>query len=167
MSIILEDKLQKFRRGSPIVVNLNGVKKSQSQDIVKSIAELCLEQGKAGRGFYLVVDEAHRFIPQKSTPTCKEAMIDLAQEGRKFGCGMIILSQRPANVDKDALSQCNTKFCLRIGNDNDIRQVRYSTEHATLQMFREVQILRVGEALVSSSLHERPIFVRIDKHAST
>ena len=164
ISMELEQTLTGFRAGRPIVINLKGVKKAQSQDIVGRVAELCLKEGKAGKGFFLVVDEAHRFMPQKATPPCKEAMIDLAQEGRKFGCGMVILSQRPANIDKDILSQCNTKFCMKVVNDNDIRQIRYSTEYATVQMFREVQILQVGEALLSSSMLERPVFVKIDKH---
>ena len=122
-----------------------------------------LETGKrTGKAVNLFIDEAHRFCPQKGSPSSKAPLIDLAQEGRKFGCGLTILTQRSADVDKGILSQCNSKIILKLTNDNDIKQVRASTEYATKKMFDEVQKLRVGEALFTSTLIERPVFIKVD-----
>jgi len=144
-----------------LIINLNGINKELSQNIVKVIAEEILTLGKAGTGTDLFIDEAHRYVPQTTACTSKPPIIDLILEGRKFGCGVVLISQRPAKIDKDALSQCNTKLCLKLTNENDIKQMRNSTEFSTKQMFDEVQKLRIGEALLVSSEIERPIFIKV------
>ena len=148
----------------PLVINLKGLKKANSQALVKQIADLILIEGKAGNGSYLFIDEAQTFVPQKGTPECKTAIIDLITEGRKFNCGVVLLSQRPARLDKDVLSQCNSKIILKLTNENDIKQVRASTEFSTKAMFDEVQKLRRGEALLVSAVVERPVFIKVDKY---
>jgi len=149
---------------TPLIVNLKGLEIEQQEAVVGMIAKLILDLGKAGNGTYLFIDECHLYCPQQGTPVSKKPIINLAQEGRKFGCGLVIMSQRPAKVDKDVISQCNTKFCLAMANDNDIRQVRASTESATRQMFQEVQKLRRGECLLASPYIERPVFIAVDEY---
>jgi hypothetical protein len=158
----IQNSINRVVAGKPLVINLKGVDKQTSQEIVSIIAEKVLSMGKAGEGCYIMIDEAHRFLPQKGTPVSKAPLVDLIQEGRKFGCGVVIMSQRPANIDKDALSQCNTTICMKIVNANDVRQVRESTENSSTQMFKEVQRLDKGEALLTSAYMERPVFVKID-----
>lgn len=148
----------------PLIICLNGVDKEQAERIVGLVAELVLEEGKKGNGRYLFIDEAHRYVPQRGSVSSKAPIINISQEGRKFNCGMVIMSQRPAKVDKDVISQCNTMFCLNITQENDIKQVRASTEWATRQMFQEVQKLQLGEALMVSTAIERPIFIKVDKY---
>jgi hypothetical protein len=158
----LQVSIGNVQAGKPVVINLKGVDKQTSQQIVSIIAEKVLEMGKSGDGCFMMIDEAHRFLPQRGTPISKAPLIDLIQEGRKFGCGVVIMSQRPANIDKDALSQCNTTVCMKIVNANDVRQVRESTENSSTQMFKEVQRLDKGEALLTSAYIQRPVFVKID-----
>ena len=160
----LRDDVLGLGDNTPLVINLKGLEIEQQNAIVGMIAKLILDLGKAGNGTYLFIDECHLYCPQRGTPVSKKPIVNLAQEGRKFQCGIVIMSQRPAKVDKDVISQCNTKFCLAMANDNDIRQVRSSTESATRQMFLEVQKLKVGECLLASPYIERPIFVRVDKY---
>lgn len=148
----------------PLIINLKGLKKANTQALVKQIADLILTMGKEGIGSYLFIDEAQTFVPQRGTPECKTAIIDLITEGRKFQCGVILMSQRPARVDKDVLSQCNSKIILKLTNENDIKQVRASTEFSTKAMFDEVQKLRRGEALLVSAVVERPVFIKVDKY---
>ena len=149
---------------TPLVINLRGLEIEQQEAVVGMIAKLILDLGKDGNGTYLFIDECHLFAPQRGTPVSKRPIVNLAQEGRKFECGLVIMSQRPAKVDKDVISQCNTKFCLAMANDNDIRQVKASTESATRQMFLEVQKLRVGECLLASPYIERPIFIKVREY---
>lgn len=159
----VREEIVQLGDNKPLVINLRGLEIEQQEAVVGMIAKLILDLGKAGNGTYLFIDESHLYAPQRGTPVSKKPIINLAQEGRKFECGLVIMSQRPAKVDKDVISQCNTKFCLAMANENDIRQVKASTESATRQMFKEVQKLRVGECLLASPYIERPIFIKVRK----
>lgn len=151
---------------TPLIINLKGVNKTTAQAMTKHISEFVLKRGKEGKGSYLFIDEAQNFVPQRETPECKTSIIDLVTEGRKFGCGVVLISQRPAEVDKRVLSQCNSKIILKLTNENDIKQVRASTEFSSKQMFDEVQRLKSGEgeALMVSSSMERPVFIKVDEY---
>ena len=145
----------------PLVFNFKTVEPMLSPFIVRELVETILKLCKTQGHFYTVIDEAHLFIPQARDKPSTMAITNLVLESRKFGSGVILVSQRPAMVNKDALSQCNTFIILNVTNDNDIQQLRRSTEWATKQMFQEVQRLKCGEALVSSTRLARPIFVKI------
>ena len=160
----IQKKIINHTGGIPLVINLKGMKYAQAEAIVDMIAELVLELGKTGKSMITFIDEVHNYCPQKKKAISKDSIITLIAEGRKFGCGVVIMSQRPARVDKDIISQCNTKFCLKVTNANDIRQVKGSTEYATTGMFKEVQKLLPGEALLSSPWINRPVFVKIHEY---
>jgi len=160
----VQGKIIKHDKKKPLVFDLRGVKHEVGESVVNIIAELVLELGKTGRSIITVIDEVQLYCNQRKKSLSKEAIINLISEGRKFGCGVVIMSQRPAKVDKDIISQCNTKFCLQVTNENDIRQVRSSTEYATRDMFREVQKLQCGQALLSSPWLKRPVFVSIREY---
>ena len=147
----------------PLVINLKGMDYVQAEQLVKLIADRVLAMGKEGRPIITFIDEVQNYCSQKRKNISKDSIINLISEGRKFGCGVVIMSQRPAKVDKDIISQCNTKFCLKLTNENDIKQVRASTEYATRQMFQEVQKLQVGEALLTSPWLKRPVFIKVDE----
>jgi DNA helicase HerA-like ATPase len=68
--------------------------------------------------FMLVVEEAHNFCPERGFEKAisSNIMRTIASEGRKFGLGMMVISQRPARVDKNVISQCNTQIILRVTN---------------------------------------------------
>ena len=70
----------------------------------------------------VVCEEAHRYIPADKTagfqPT-RSAIARIAKEGRKYGVYLGIISQRPGELDETILSQCNTFFSMRLGNDRD------------------------------------------------
>ena len=160
----VQGKIIKHDKKKPLVFDLRGVKHEVGESVVNIIAELVLELGKTGRSIITFVDEVQNYCPQKKKALSKESIICLVKEGRKFGCGVVIMSQRPADVDKGIISQCGTKFCLQVTNDNDIRQVRSSTEYATRDMFREVQKLQCGQALLSSPWLKRPVFVAVKEY---
>jgi len=149
---------------APLIFNLKGVKAEVGEAVVSIAVETVYELVKTGRQIITFIDEAHKFCPQKRKAMSKEPIITLISEGRKFGAGVVIMSQRPAKVDKDIISQCNTQFCLKVKNDNDIRQLRASTEQATKEMFKEVQRLEPGQALLSSPWLKRPVFVKVMLH---
>ena len=67
--------------------------------------------------FLTVIEEAHNYIPNsfegRESP-CIPVIRDIATEGRKFGMGLIIISQRPSRVNGTILSQCNSFIILKI-----------------------------------------------------
>ena len=75
----------------------------------------------------LVCEEAHRYVPNHGEAQYKEAqeaIKRIAKEGRKYGIGLMLVSQRPSDVESTVLSQCNTWIILRLTNSNDQEHVR-------------------------------------------
>lgn len=72
----------------------------------------------------IVIDEAHKFIPQYDKTVAREAILGLIQENRSDGLGVIIVSQMPARIDKTAIKQSSNKFIGFMDEMNDIKAVR-------------------------------------------
>jgi len=100
----------------------------------------------------LVCDEAHLYLPQKgdSNPIEKRAVENferIAKEGRKYGVGLLVISQRPSDVSSTILSQCNNFIALRLTNAKDQTVVKELMPDS-LESFMEIlPILDIGEAL--------------------
>lgn len=75
----------------------------------------------------LMCEEAHRYLPSDSrlgfAPT-KEALSRIAKEGRKYGCYLGVITQRPGELDPTILSQCSTIFAMRLANEQDQAIIR-------------------------------------------
>lgn len=70
----------------------------------------------------LICEEAHRYVPNNGEAQYKEAqgaIRRIAKEGRKYGLGLMLVSQRPSDVESTVLSQCNTWVVLKMTNSND------------------------------------------------
>lgn len=111
--------------------------------------------------FFLLAEEAHNFCPQESGSMTGGAMRIIASEGRKFGLGLCIVTQRPAKVDKNVLSQCGTNIILKVTNPNDLKTITASVEGLTTGVQPLIQRLPAGTALVVGSGIRLPVFVRI------
>jgi len=75
----------------------------------------------------LVCEEAHRYVPNRGEAqyeAAQEAIRRIAKEGRKYGIGLLLVSQRPSEVEATVLSQCNSWIVLRITNDADREHVK-------------------------------------------
>jgi hypothetical protein len=118
----------------------------------------------------LVLEEAHNFAPARAErPAEKRAAAitrQIAQEGRKFGLGLLLISQRPSRLDETALSQCNSHIIMRLVNPDDQRFVRQVVETLGEEDARLLPDLDVGEALLSGQLINFPVLVRIKQPAS-
>lgn len=111
--------------------------------------------------FMLVVEEAHNFCPQSGPAITSKVLRTIASEGRKFGMGLTIVSQRPAKVDKNVLSQCGTQIILKVTNPNDLKAVIASVEGLTTRMAEEVQRLPVAVAIVVGGTISEPVLVEV------
>ena len=81
-------------------------------------------------------------------------------EGRKFGMGMCLVSQRPSRLDKSALSQCTTQIILKVTNPSDLKSITSSVEGLTAEADREIKTLPIGTALLIGVVSQ-PLFVNI------
>ena len=111
----------------------------------------------------VVVEEAHNYIPERGTGNAASTNIvrTIAAEGRKFGLGLMIISQRPARVDKNVISQCNTQIIMRVTNPNDLKALSKGLEGMTADLEEEIKRLPAGVAMLVSNEIERPITVDI------
>ncbi len=118
----------------------------------------------------LLLEEAHNFAPAKATTPAEERSIaiakQIAQEGRKFGVGLILISQRPSRLDETTLSQCNSYIIMRMVNPADQNFVRRVVETLGEDEARMLPDLDVGEAILSGQLINFPVLVRIKEPKS-
>jgi hypothetical protein len=116
----------------------------------------------------LFCDEAHLYIPNRSDPGSVSAAAlpyfeRIAKEGRKYGVGLVVISQRPSEVSRTVLSQCNNFVALRLTNAED-QQVIQRLLPDTLGGFTDVlPVLDTGEALVVGDASLLPSRIRIAK----
>ena len=111
--------------------------------------------------FLVIVEEAHRFAPQNEQTFSKIVLRRIAREGRKFGVGLCIASQRIVGLDKDILSQCGTKILLRIDSMTDLNFLKPLLEHSSFDEIKRLPYLPVGVALVTGISLKYPLLVKI------
>jgi DNA helicase HerA-like ATPase len=114
----------------------------------------------------LVCDEAHLYMPERSAADAASAVsIDvferIAKEGRKYGVGLVVISQRPSEVNKTVLSQCNNLVAMRLTNGEDQSVVRRLLPDSLGGFSDLLPILDTGEALVVGDASLLPTRVRI------
>ncbi|MEA3190419.1 MAG: hypothetical protein QOD77_1001 [Thermoplasmata archaeon] len=151
--------------GQCTIINLKGVSPDIQEVVVTRIAGMLWEARKRNEvpAHILVVEEAHNFCPERNVGNAVSGPIirTVASEGRKFGLGLVIVSQRPAKIDKNVLSQCNTQVVLKVTNPNDLKAIVQSVEGISNEVADEVQRLAVGEALVAGGGLTQPVFVSV------
>jgi len=152
-----------IQKGKTTIINLRGAHIDIQELIVNRVCSALFELRKVGKlpPMMLVVEEAHNFCPQQGIVACSKIFRTIASEGRKFGLGMTIISQRPAKVDKNVLSQCNTQVILKVDNPNDLKAIASSIEGLTEGMEDEIQRLPVGSAIITGGGLSMPLFVEI------
>ena len=118
----------------------------------------------------LVLEEAHNFAPAQARSDAEKRSItttrQIAQEGRKFGVGLVIISQRPSRLDETTLSQCNSFVIMRMVNPADQAFVRRVIETIGEDEAKLLPDLDVGEAILSGQFINFPVLVRMKEPAS-
>ena len=110
---------------------------------------------------FVVLEEAHRFAPQTGETKSKNILKTILSEGRKFGIGVCMISQRPAKLDSDCLSQCMTQITMKIINPLDQTQIASSLESMSRDIIEELPALAKGEAVISGVAINTPVIVKI------
>lgn len=155
----LPEILEQFiGEGEPIrIVDLSGVPNEVAGAATAAIARVLFavklwqtpDERKASP-VLLVCEEAHRYVPDRGEAlysAAQEAVRRLAKEGRKYGLGILLVSQRPSEVEATVLSQCNSWIVLRITNDADRSHVKAILPDSLAGLTNVLSGLRRREAI--------------------
>lgn len=118
----------------------------------------------------LVMEEAHTFVKryrddsedQNATAICCQVFEKIAREGRKFGLGLVLSSQRPSELSPTVLSQCNTYLLHRISNDRDQELVHKLVPDNLRGLLRDLPSLPSRHAILLGWASELPVLVQMN-----
>ncbi|MFH1402800.1 MAG: ATP-binding protein [Candidatus Altiarchaeota archaeon] len=162
------------RENQLTVFNLSEADEKVSEIIVAAMLRNIFDarkkfmRGGGGEGLptptFIVIEEAHNFAPrvvEADYIPSRGIIRKIAREGRKFGVGLCVVSQRPNKLDSDVLSQCNTQFIMKMVNPVDQEYIRQSVESVTEDIVRDLPSLSRGEAIISGSAINLSVPARI------
>jgi hypothetical protein len=168
----------KVSNGSVTVIDLSLVPAEVVHIITAVIARMTLEalqryrKLNAGKTLptVLVMEEAHTFIrrypddaeDQNSAAICCQVFEKIAREGRKFGLGLVLSSQRPSELSQTVLSQCNSYLLHRISNDRDQELVHKLVPDNLRGLLRDLPSLPSRHAILLGWASELPVLVQMN-----
>jgi DNA helicase HerA-like ATPase len=164
-----------FRPGRCTVLQLSDIEQNEQQVVVATLlrrvnkARMATVRGEALTGtdshlpypVFALLEEAHRFAPAGQTVVSTNILKQILSEGRKFGVGIGLITQRPGKLDQDVLSQCMTQIIMRIVNPIDQDTVAKSVEGAGRQLLDELPALTKGQAVISGVGVNTPVMCRV------
>ena len=139
-----------LEKNLPIVLDVSGyLSDDEAKDIVGSVVKgLFDKEKKMKKPFLLIIEECHEYIPEQiKLDNCGQAIIKVAKRGRKRGLGVLGISQRPADVKKDFITQANYKIWHNLDWDTDLNVVRRVIGKDSVDT---VKYLETGEALIDA-----------------
>ena len=111
----------------------------------------------------VVLDEAHRFVPEGEDSSAHRTLSMIAKEGRKYGTGLMLVTQRPSEIDSAVLSQCGSLIALRMTNSADRSKVSAVVPDDLGGLVEQLPSLRTGEGIFLGEVMPIPSRVRIRK----
>ncbi|MDM7921709.1 MAG: ATP-binding protein, partial [Pyrinomonadaceae bacterium] len=163
-----------YKPGRVTILDLSDIEQNEQQVIVGSLlrrvnkARMMTTRGEAEKGenflnypVFTLLEEAHRFAPAGASVVSTNVLKQILSEGRKFGVGIGLITQRPGKLDQDVLSQCMTQIIMRIVNPIDQQTVAQSVEGAGRAMLAELPALTKGQAIISGVGTNTPVMCRI------
>ena len=152
------------------ILDLSGIPSSVLERLVGSILKIVYEalfwsreksEGGISRPLLVVMEEAHRYLSDRLNGTASEVVQRIVKEGRKYGVGAMVVSQRPSEVNETILSQCGTFFALRLSNPSDRSRVQGTLPDGLVGLLDVLPILRTGEAIVTGEAAKLPMRCRV------
>ena len=152
------------------ILDLSGIPSNVLERLVGSILKIVYEalfwsrektEGGIRRPLLVVMEEAHRYLSDRFDGTASEVVQRIVKEGRKYGVGAMVVSQRPSEVNETVLSQCGTFFALRLSNPMDRSRVRGTLPDGLVGLLDVLPILRTGEAIITGEAAKLPMRCRV------
>ena len=113
----------------------------------------------------VALDEAHRFVPEGGESPAHRILSTIAKEGRKYGVGLTLVTQRPSEIDARILSQCGSLIALRLTNSADRAKVAAALPDDLGGLVNLLPSLRTGEGICFGEIMAVPSRVRVRKAA--
>lgn len=153
------------------ILDLSGVPVSILMDLIGVLLRLLFDalfwarfqpEGGRMRPLLFVLEEAHAYLNSGNENAASIAARRIVKEGRKYGLGAMIVSQRPAEIDPTILSQCGTMFAMRLANTTDRAHVTGTVSDNLEGLFNMLPALRTGEAIIVGEAVHLPLRALID-----
>ncbi len=152
------------------ILDLSGVPSSVLVRLIGSILRIVYEalywsrektEGGVLRPLLVVMEEAHRYVSPDSGNVAADVVKRIAKEGRKYGVGAMLVSQRPSEIDETILSQCGTLIALRLSNPADRGRVKGALPDNLSGLMDLLPVLRTGEPIISGEAARLPVRCRV------
>jgi hypothetical protein len=160
-----------FGHSNPItILDLSGIPSPVMARLIGAILKIICEslfwareksEGGISRPVLIVMEEAHRYLSKDADGPALTMVQRVVKEGRKFGIGAMIISQRPSEVDETILSQCGTFIALRLANATDRTKIQAALPDSLAGVIDCLPVLRTGEAIITGEAARLPIRCRI------
>src|SRR5437763_4637270 len=163
-----------FQPGQCTVLPLNEIDERDQQVVVATLlrrlnkARMDTERGKVHSGeaylpypVFVLIEEAHHFAPGGAEVVSTSILKQVLAEGRKFGIGVGLISQRPGKLDADVLSQCQTQCIMRIVNEIDQKSVASAIEGVGRDLLDNLPALSKGQVIVAGAAVNTPVICRV------
>lgn len=147
------------------ILDLSGMPSARLSLLLGAILDILFETAIWGRNsisgmrekpLLIVLEEAHRYLSKSENGLAKSMVQRIAKEGRKFGVGSMLVSQRPSEIDETILSQCGTIISLRINNSTDRSIVKSAMSEGLSGIIDSLPVLRTGEAIIVGEAAKLP-----------
>jgi DNA helicase HerA-like ATPase len=155
-------------------LQLNDIDERDQQVVVATLlrrlyqARMDTERGKVHSGEYylpypvfVLLEEAHHFAPGGTEVVSTSILKQVLAEGRKFGIGVGLISQRPGKLNADVLSQCQTQCIMRIVNEIDQKSVAAAIEGVGRDLLNNLPALSKGQVIVAGAAVNTPVICRV------
>ena len=148
------------------ILDLSGIPSSILNDLIGALLRVLydavfwaknLPEGGRERPLLMVLEEAHVYLSKENSGSAAAAVRRIAKEGRKYGVGMMIVSQRPSEIDSTILSQCGTIFAMRLTNETDRGHITSAASDNLKGIFEMLPVLRTGEAIIVGEAVSLPV----------
>jgi uncharacterized protein len=160
-------------RDRPIsILDFSGVPAEASELAIGVILNLLFEsavRSQAGgfgigrsRPLLVVLEEAHRYLGDGAVAMARASANRIAREGRKYGVGLMLVTQRPSELPDTALAQCGTLIALRLSNAADQAKIRAALPDSVAGLASVLPSLRTGEAIVTGEALALPARCLVD-----
>nr|WP_041296276.1 ATP-binding protein [Janthinobacterium sp. Marseille] len=158
------------------ILDLSGVPSTVLIRLIGSILKIVYEalfwsrektEGGVLRPLLVVMEEAHRYLGADTDTAASDVVKRIAKEGRKYGIGAMVVSQRPSEVDETVLSQCGTIIALRLSNPADRARVKGALPDNLSGLMDLLPVLRTGEAIIAGEAARLPVRCRVSLPAAS
>ncbi len=151
--------------GTVIIINLRGIDLNRQEFVIERLCHKLYMASTSGTipPHFIFIDEAHLFAGKKKKPVM-ETLQRVAQEGRKFGSNLVVITQKPQALDTTIRAQAGTWIIHKLTDVNDIKITVNSAEGLSADADDEIQNLAPGEAIITGDLAPYcPLYMKIRK----